>query len=364
MPLDEDSRDTAGVTRLYSACPHDCPSTCALEVERLDASTIGRIHGARDHPYTAGVVCAKVARYAERVHHPDRLARPLKRVGDKGCGRDGFIEIDWEDALDEVTEQLTRAAQRFGGETVWPYHYAGTMGLVQRDGICRLRHTMGYSRQLETICSSLSDAGWLAGAGAKWGTDAREIADHSDLIVVWGCNPVHTQVNLMIHVSRARRSRGAKLVVVDPYRTASARQADVHLIPRPGTDGALACAVMHVLFAEGLSDRDYLAEYTDAPAELERHLAERTPEWAAQITGVPAGEIVAFARLYGATQRSYLRLGYGFTRSRNGAANMHAVSCLPAVTGAWRHKGGGALYSNGGLYRGRSDADQRPGSSR
>ena len=351
MPLDENAHATAGATRMYSACPHDCPSTCALEVERLDADTIGRIHGARDHPYTSGVVCAKVARYAERVHHPDRLKRPLRRVAEKGCGRDGFVEIGWDQALDEVAEQLTRAAQRHGSEAVWPYFYAGTMGLVQRDGIGRLRHTMRYSRQMETICCSLSDAGWLAGAGAKWGTDAREIADHSDLIVVWGGNLVHTQVNFMTHVSRARRSRGAKLVVVDPYRTASARQADMHLMPRPGTDGALACAVMHVLYAEGFADRAYLADFTDAPAELERHLAARTPQWAEKISGVPAAEIVEFARLYGATQRSYLRLGYGFTRSRNGAANMHAVSCLPAITGAWRHKGGGALYSNGGLYQ-------------
>jgi len=334
---------------VHSACPHDCPSTCALEVERIDANTIGRIHGARDNSYTAGVVCAKVARYAERVHHPDRLEQPLRRVGEKGGGREAFEPISWDAALDIVAENLQAAARRHGPETVWPYFYAGTMGLVQRDGIHRLRHVMGYSRQLSTICSSLADAGWCAGAGVKYGADSREMAE-SDLIVVWGGNPVSTQVNAMTHIARARKERGAKLVVVDPYRTGTAAAADLHLALRPGTDGALACAVMHVLFAEGFADRDYMAKFTDAPEALEAHLGTRTPDWAAEITGLKADDIIAFARLYGGTERAFLRLGYGFTRSRNGAANMHAASCLPAVTGAWRHRGGGALYSNGGLY--------------
>ena len=166
---------------------------------------------------------------------------------------------------------------------------------------------------------------------------------HSDLIVIWGGNPVNTQVNVMTHVARARKARGARLVVVDPYRTGTAEQADVHLALRPGTDGALACAVMHVLFRDGHADRAYLARYADDWRELEAHLRARTPEWAARITGLPVAEIEAFAQLYGTTKRSYLRLGYGFTRSRNGAANMHAASCLPVVTGAWQYEGGGAL---------------------
>jgi anaerobic selenocysteine-containing dehydrogenase len=331
-----------------SVCPHDCPSTCALEVERLAPTRIGKVRGAASNSYTAGVVCAKVARYAERQHHPDRLARPLRRVGPKGEGR--FQEISWEAALDEVAEALERAAARHGRETVWPYFYAGTMGLVQRDGIERLRHVMGYSRMYSTICVALSDAGWLAGVGVKYGADSREIAD-SDLIVVWGGNPVATQINVMTHISRARKNRGAPLVVVDPYRTGTAEVADIHLMPRPGTDGALAAAVMHVLFREGFADRAYMARYTDAPGELEAHLQGRTPEWAESISGVPAAAIVDFARLYGRTKKSFIRVGYGFSRSRNGAAQLHAVSCLPAVTGAWRERGGGALYSNGGLYR-------------
>ena len=333
---------------LPSVCPHDCPSACALEVERIDGNRIGRVHGARRQTYTAGVVCAKVARYAERQHHPDRLWQPLRRVGDKGVGRAAFRPISWDAALDEVAEQLTRAAQRHGAEAVWPYYYAGTMGMVQRDGINRLRHAMGYSREDLTICNALADAGWLAGVGVKRGVDGREIAK-ADLIVVWGGNPASTQVNVMTHVVAARRERGAKLVVIDPYRTASAEAADLHLAPLPGADGALACAVMHVLFKEGYADRAYMARLTDDPAALEAHLAARGPAWAAAITGLGEDVIVDFARLYGRTKRSYIRVGYGFSRSRNGAAQVFAVTCLPSVTGAWQYEGGGALYSNHGL---------------
>jgi anaerobic selenocysteine-containing dehydrogenase len=332
----------------YTACPHDCPSACALDVERLGGNRIGAVRGAEGNRYTAGVVCAKVARYAERVHHPDRLTRPLRRVGAKGDGR--FEPLAWDDALDEVADRFLRAAQRHGPEAVWPYYYAGTMGLVQRDGINRLRHVMGYSGQIKTICNSLVDAGWRAGIGAKYGPDTLEIAE-ADLIVIWGSNPVHTQVNLMHHVAGARKSRGATLVVVDPYRTGTAAVADRHIPIRPGTDGALACAMMHVMFREGLADRAYLARYADVPAELEAHLRTRTPEWAAAITGVPVEEIEWFARLYGATKRAMIRVGYGFSRSRNGAAQVHAVTCLPTVSGAWQHRGGGAIYSHSDIYR-------------
>lgn len=338
MPL-----DTA-----FSVCPHDCPSTCALDVDRLAPDRIGKITGADGNRYTAGVVCAKVARYAERVHHPGRLTHPLRRTGAKGDG--AFEAISWDDALDGLAEAFTIAAQRDGAQAVWPYYYAGTMGLVQRDGINRLRNVMGYSRQANTICTTLSATGWIAGAGTRRGPDIEEFAQ-SDLIVVWGANPVHTQVNLMHHIARARKERGARLVVVDPYRTATAATADLHIAPRPGTDGALACAVMHVLFRDGFADRDYMARHADAPVELEAHLQSRTPEWAAAITGLDIAEIEEFASLYGKIDRAFIRAGYGFSRSRNGASNMHAVSCLPAVGGKWRHPGGGAIYSYGDLYR-------------
>ncbi|MBT6272733.1 MAG: molybdopterin oxidoreductase family protein [Chromatiales bacterium] len=336
-------------TRVHSACPHDCPSTCALEVERIDSRTIGRVYGAQDNDYTAGTICAKVARYAERVHHPDRLTQPLRRTGPKGVGLASFTPISWDEALDEVAQSFLHAAQEHGPQSIWPYHFAGTMGLLQRDGIFRLRHVMGYSRQHSTICTALVDAGWEAGTGIKRGVDPREIGQ-SDLVVMWGGNPVNTQVNVMTHIAKARRERGAKLVVIDPYKTGTAEKADLHLMVRPGTDAALACAVMHVLFAEGYADRGYLAKFTDAPAELEEHVRLRGPQWASTITGVSAEDIVTFARLYGSTQRSFIRIGYGFARSRNGAVSVHAASCLPAVTGAWQHLGGGALYSNVALY--------------
>ncbi|MEQ9557792.1 MAG: molybdopterin oxidoreductase family protein [Rhodospirillales bacterium] len=330
-----------------TACPHDCPSTCALEVEVLDDHTIGRVRGNPRNDYTAGVICAKVAAYRERVHHPERLTHPLQRVGGKGSGE--FRQITWDQALDEVAEAIEHARAAHGAEAVWPYHFAGTMGLVQRDSIHRFRHAFGFSREHETICVTTACNGWVAGHGKIWGADPREIAE-SDLIVVWGGNPVSTQVNVMTHIAKARKTRGAKLVVIDPYRTPTAEAADIHIPLRPGTDGALACAVMQVLFAENLADWDYMREFSDGPERLQQHLTTRTPEWAEAITGIPADDIRDLARLYGRTERAYLRVGYGFTRSRNGAANMHAVTCLPVVTGKWKHRGGGALFSNRELY--------------
>jgi anaerobic selenocysteine-containing dehydrogenase len=338
---------SGGAALVPSVCPHDCTSTCAFDVERLDLRAIGRVRGSTRNSYTAGVICEKVSRYAERVHHPDRLLHPLRRTGPKGSRQ--FARISWDEALDRVAHAFTEQAARLGPETVWPYYYAGTMGLVQRDGINRLRHVLKHSRWKSTICVTLADTGWVAGVGAKRGADLREVGEHSDLVVIWGGNPVNTQVNVMTHVMRARR-RGATIVVVDPYRTGTAGQADVHLALRPGTDGALACAVMHVLFAEGYADWDYLRRYTDAPDELAAHVSARSPDWAAPITGLPAAEITAFARLYGRTRRSFIRCHHGFSRSRNGAVNMHAVTCLPAITGAWRYPGGGALYGHTAIY--------------
>ncbi|MGE5475829.1 MAG: molybdopterin oxidoreductase family protein [Bacteroidales bacterium] len=331
-----------------SVCPHDCPSACPLEVERHADGTIGRLRGAA-MPYTDGVICAKVARYAERVHHPDRILTPLKRAGAKGSGV--FEPISWDDALDTIADAFRTAADRLGPETVWPYFYAGTMGLVQRGATNRLRRAMGYSEQAKTICAAIAGAGWQAGVGRKRGVDPREIPQ-SDLIVVWGGNPAATQVQLMGLIAQARKQRGAKLVVIDPYRTPTAEKADLHLMLRPGTDGALACAVMHVLFRDGLADRDYMARYTHDADRLEAHVATRGPDWAAAITGLSAAEIEDFAALYGRTKNAFLRIGYGMSRSRNGAVNVHAVSCLPAITGAWTNPGGGASYSLSGSFAG------------
>ncbi len=335
------------VIRRTSACPHDCPSTCSLDVEVIGGSRIGRVRGAEGQTYTAGVICAKVARYAERIHHPDRLMHPLMRTGPKGSGQ--FTRIGWDEALDRIGEAFLKAEVAHGAEAVWPYHYAGTMGLVMRDGIKRLTHVKKYSGFQQSICINLAWPGYLAGTGKLAGPDPREMAK-SDCVVIWGTNAVSTQVNVMTHATRARKERGAKIVVIDVYRSPTMEQADLALCLKPGTDGALACAVMHVLFREGLADRDYLERYTDCPADLEAHLATRTPEWASAITGLPVAQIEEFARLVGRNKRSFFRLGYGFSRQRNGAASMHAASCIPAVTGAWLHEGGGAFHSNGAIF--------------
>jgi anaerobic selenocysteine-containing dehydrogenase len=331
-----------------SVCPHDCPSTCALDVELKEDGTIGRVRGAKGNTYTLGVICEKVARYAERIHHPDRLLYPQRRTGPKGSGQ--FARITWEEAMDEIGQRFNAIEAEHGAAAILPYFYAGTMGLVMRDGIERLRNVKKYSGMHDTFCIALSWSGYYAGTGRMTGVDSREM-QKSDLIVVWGGNPVNTQVNVMTHVGIARKTRGAKLACIDIYDTGTMQQADIKVILRPGTDGALACAVMHILFRDGQADRAYLAQHTDCPADLEAHLKTKTPEWASAITGVPVAIIEELARAIGETKRTYFRLGYGFTRGRNGAANMHAVTCIPAVTGAWQHEGGGALHSNSGIYK-------------
>ena len=285
-----------------TACPHDCPSTCALEVELLDERTIGRVRGSKDNDYTAGVICAKVARYAEREHHADRLLQPLRRKGDKGAASSS--------ACPGTTRSISsprnsrQAEQRYGAESVWPYYYAGTMGLVMRDGIHRLRHVKKYSGFHSTICVNPAYAGFAAGVGRIAGPDPREMAK-SDLVVIWGTNAVNTQVNVMTHAVRARKERGAKIAAVDIYMNGTMEQADLPVLVKPGTDGALACAVMHCLFRDGKADWDYLDKYTDAPRELEAHLRTRDPVWASAITGAPVETIEAFAA---ADRRAQTRL--------------------------------------------------------
>lgn len=332
----------------HTVCPHDCPSACALEVDLTEDGRIGRVRGASDNSYTAGVICAKVARYAERLYHPDRLLTPKRRKGAKGEG--AWQEISWDDALDEIADAFAKAEQKHGSEAVWPYFYAGTMGQVQRDSIERLRHAKRYSGFFGSICTNMAWTGYVMGTGALRGPDPREMAK-SDCVVIWGTNAVATQVNVMTHATRARKERGAKIVVVDIYDNATMKQADMGLILKPGTDAALACAVMHVAFRDGYADRAYMAKFADDPAGLEAHLKTRTPEWAAAITGLSVDEIEAFARLVGTTQKTFFRLGYGFARSRNGAVSMHSALSIATVLGSWQYEGGGAFHNNGDIFR-------------
>src|SRR6201986_4786934 len=345
--MNQHARIDAKIEIRHSTCPHDCPSACALDIEVLDGRSIGRVRGSKKQTYTAGVVCGKVARYAERIHHPERLLYPLRRSGPKGSGQ--FARISWDEALDEIAARFDQCEREFGAESVWPYYYAGTMGIVMRDGINRLANTKKYSRFYSTICANIARIGFAIGTGKVAGVDPREMGV-SDLVVIWGTNPVNTQVNVMTHATRAKKERGARIAAIDVYNNDTMKQADIKIILRPGTDGAFACGVMHVLFRDGYADRDYMAKYADCPAELEAHLQMRTPEWASAICGVPVAEIEAFARAVGETKRSFFRLGYGFTRSRNGAAQMHAALCIPAVTGAWQYEGGGAFFNNLALW--------------
>ncbi|MBX9455591.1 MAG: molybdopterin-dependent oxidoreductase [Rhizobium sp.] len=337
----------ANTTVGHTACPHDCPSTCALDIEIGADGRIGRVRGSDANSYTAGVICAKVARYAERLYHPDRLMHPLRRTGAKGAG--GWQRVAWADALDEIAEAFLKAEAKHGSETVWPYYYAGTMGWVQRDSIDRLRHAKKYSGFFDSVCVNQAWTGFVMGAGTLRGPDPREMAK-SDCVVIWGTNAVSTQVNVMTHAIRARKDRGAKIVVIDIYDNPTMKQADIKLILNPGSDAALACAVMHVAFRDGHADRAYLAQYADDPAGLEAHLQTRTPQWASAITGLSVEDIEAFARLVGTTKKTYFRLGYGFTRSRNGAVSMHAALSVPVVLGSFQHEGGGGFHSNSGIF--------------
>ena len=331
----------------HSACPHDCPSTCALDIDIGADGRMGRVRGSDANSYTAGVICAKVARYAERLYHPDRLLTPKRRKGEKGGG--SWQEIGWDGALDEIAEAFLKAEAVHGSEAVWPYFYAGTMGLVQRDSIERLRHAKKYSGFFGTICVNMAWTGYMMGTGALRGPDPREMAV-SDCVVIWGTNAVVTQVNVMTHAIRARKERGAKIVVIDVYETATMKQADLALIVRPGTDAALACAVMHIAFRDGYADRAYMARFADDPAGLEVHLKTKTPEWASAITGLSVEEIEAFAKLVGETKKTFFRLGYGFTRQRNGSVAIHAAASIATVLGSWQYEGGGAFHSNSGTF--------------
>jgi anaerobic selenocysteine-containing dehydrogenase len=342
----------------HTACPHDCPSTCALEIDLTEDGKVGRVRGARDHSYTSGVICAKVARYAERLYHPDRLMKPLRRAGAKGEGR--WQELSWDDALDEIANAFVKAEARDGSEAVWPYYYAGTMGLVQRDSINRLRHAKRYSGFFSSICTNPAWTGFTMATGTLRGPDPHEMG-RTGCVVIWGTNAVATQVNVMTHAVKSRKERGAKIVVIDIYDNPTMKQADLALIVKPGTDAALACAVMHIAFRDGYADRTYMAKYADDPTGLEAHLKTKTPEWAAAITGLSADEIEAFAKLVGTTKKTYFRLGYGFTRQRNGAVAMHAAASIATVLGSWQYEGGGAFHSNSDIFR--MDASELTGRS-
>ncbi len=337
-----------------SICPHDCPSQCALAVT-VEAGRITGVTGDPHHPFTRGVICGKVHDYAERVYGPARVLTPLRRVGAKGEGR--FEPIGWDEAVDEIAHRWQRIIAQWGGEAILPFSYGGTLGLVQYWAGHPLFYALGASRLDRTICISTAYAGWRATLGAVTGSDSEQMVD-ADLIVLWGINASHTHINAMSLVKQARR-RGAFVVCVDPYRTQTARWADWHLMPRPGTDGALALGVMHVLIGEGRVDHEYVQRATLGYAALAHHVKQYDPERVARITGLAAEDIVAFARRYGATRAAFIRVGIGLSRHDNGGMTCRTIACLPALTGAYAHPAGGALLSSTAAFGLRLDALER-----
>ncbi|MBF0589113.1 MAG: molybdopterin-dependent oxidoreductase [Magnetococcales bacterium] len=332
-------------THHHVTCPLDCPGACALVVETNQKGQLERIRGNPEHPFTQGLICAKTAHY-QAIQEGPRILKPMIRTGPKGSGQ--FRTCDWPEAMTLITKRLQQTVARYGAQAVWPFRYGGTMGVVQQQAIDRLTHRAGFSRQNDTICYTIGFSGWQAGVGAAIGPNPLEMAQ-SDHIILWGINAVATHINLMPLINKARK-QGATFTVVDPYRNETARKADHHLAPKPGTDGALAVAMMHVLLDEGLADRDYLARMSDFDPTIEAHIQSRSPQWAAAITGLKAEEIRRFARAYGQAKAPFIRAGLGMSRQGNGAVNLHAISCLPTLTGSWQVTGGGALFATGDAF--------------
>ena len=325
----------------HSVCPHDCPSQCALTVT-VEGGRVAEVAGDASHPFTAGVICGKVHDYAERLYAPTRVLTPLRRVGAKGEGR--FEPIGWDAGIDEIARRWRGVISQWGAEAILPVSYGGTLGLLQYWAGHPLFHAMGASQLDRTICVTTAYAGWMATLGTVAGSDAEQMVD-SDLVVLWGINASYTHINLMSLVKRARR-RGAFIVCIDPYRTQTAKTADLYLQPRPGTDGALALGVMHVLIEEGFVDHEYVHRATLGYGPLAQHVKQYDPERVAAITGLTPEGIVGFARRYGASPASFLRVGIGLSRHDNGGGTCRAIACLPALTGAYAHPSGGALLSS------------------
>ncbi len=337
-------------------CPHDCPDTCVMTVDVEDGRAV-RIGGDPDHRFTRGFLCAKVNHYLERVYSPERILHPMRRVGAKGEGK--LERISWDEALDTIAARLRRVADEHGAEAILPYSYAGNMGLLSYGSMDRrFFHALGASRLDRTICSTAGQRALETTLGRGMGFDPEAVGS-AKLIVAWGANIVSSNVHFWPFVEEAR-AKGALLVTVDPFRSRTAEKSDRHLALMPGTDGALALGMMHVLFRDGLFDRDYLERYTIGHEELRARAGEWTPERAAEVTGLSVAEIEWFAREYGTRQPSAIRLNYGLNRHAGASMAVRTVLCLPAVTGAWRHPGGGALLSTSGTFPTNGPALERP----
>jgi anaerobic selenocysteine-containing dehydrogenase len=334
-----------GVVR--GACPHDCPDTCAMLVTVAGGKAV-KVAGDPEHPVTQGFLCAKVNRYVERTYHEDRLRTPLRRVGPKGSGQ--FTPISWDEALDEIATRLSSVVREHGAESVLPYSYAGTMGLVQAESMDhRFFHTLGASKLDRTICSMAGTIGLRMTLGASVGADSEGVPE-SDLILLWGTNTLTANPHLWPFITRARE-RGARVICIDPIQTRTALQCDEWIGIRPGTDAALALGIMHVVFASGLQDDDYLERHTLGHEAMRARAAEWTPARTASVTGLPEATIVALGERYGRAKAAFIRVNYGLQRHAGGGMAVRAIACLPAVTGHWRRAGGGVQLSTSANFQ-------------
>lgn len=352
-------RMTDTLETIRGACPHDCPDTCSLVTQVVGGVAV-KVQGNPEHPQTGGVLCTKVSRYTERTYHPDRVLTPLRRTGPKGSGL--FEAVSWDEALDDIAQRLQAIAAR-DPQAILPYSYAGTMGLVQGESIAaRFFHRLGASRLDRTICASAGAAGLEYTLGGKLGMRVEFFAE-SRLILIWGSNSIGSNLHFWRYVQEAKRN-GAKLVCIDPRRTETADKCHEHLAILPGTDAALAYALMHECIVHGWLDHAYIARHTLGWAELRDRALQWPPERAAAVCGIPSDQIIQLAqdigRCFERQEPIAIRLNYGMQRVRGGGNAVRAVACLPAILGAWRHRAGGLLLSNSGAFPVRRDALQRP----
>ncbi len=346
-----------GIVRkiVKAACPHDCPDTCGLHVT-VENGVAVKVEGAKDMPFTQGTLCTKVARYLDRTYSSERVLHPLKRVGAKGEGR--FERISWDEALDTIAAKF-KAVAADDPQGILPCSYAGTMGMVQYSSMDRrFFHKLGATLLERTLCSSAGKVGLKITLGGLVGMDPERF-DEAKLILIWGTNPIVSNLHLWSRVQEAKR-RGAKLICIDPYRSLSAAKCDQHIAPLPGTDAALALGMMHVIINEGLYDADYVARHTLGFEQLRERVQDYSPQKAAAICGLAAEAIVALAREYARARPAAIRINYGMQRHSGGGMAVRTVACLPALTGHWRDAAGGVLLSTADWYSFDHAALERP----
>ena len=351
---------------VHTVCSHDCPDSCAVLVTIDETGRATKVQGDPDHPATQGFLCGKVAKYLDRVYSPDRLLYPMRRrpgvaKGSLPQGREmeAFERISWDEALDAIAARLQKVSEEHGPESILPYSYAGTIGVLGYGSMDRrFFHRLGASQLDRTICASAGGEALKAVYGRKLGTDTEDFR-HSRFILAWGANIHGNNIHLWPMIEEARRN-GAKLVVIDPYATRTARLADWHIPINPGTDAALALGMMHVLIRDSLYDADYVARWTHGFDELKERVREYTPECVSNWTGVAAADIERLTREYATVTPAVIRMNYGIQRSENGGTAARAVCMLPALTGAWKQRGGGLQLSTSGAFDWDSPALERP----